>query len=504
MFYIITSVNIKEREMGIMTAEQYKRANGAVLPMVLIIFGYISVSMLLWAKTKGATWRTWVQLAVSVFVLFASVGAYITGKRTKRCGVITMICAAIAYSVISLVGTTTGTWSYALPILFATMSYLNIRLMIGGNSVVLIVNLIRLVMNAKSGNDAALTDMVIAMVTVMLVAFASIRAVMLLIRFRDENMRIILESSEKQEASNKKMATVAENVMKYFGSATELLDNLKNSVDTSNFAMSDIVGSTESTAEAIQNQAAMCADIQDSMDRVEEGAKKMREASESTDQMINEGSQVVRELKEQAENVEKASSVTVEVIERLTTKVEEVQSFVGSILDISNQTNLLALNASIEAARAGEAGKGFAVVAEEIRHLSEQTKEASNNITNIITELNEDTKRANESIEYSVASVMKQNELIENTREKFECVDAEVTELARYIRETEESVEGILAATATISDNITQLSATSEEVATASTEGLRISEATVTDMAKTKESLENIFLLVQELKEDSQ
>lgn len=489
--------------MSIMTAEQYKRANSTVFPVILIIYGYISVTMLLLAVSQGATWRTWVQLAASVLVLLTSAGAYFTGKTTKRCGVIMMAISAIAYAVIGLVGTTMSIWGYALPVLFASMAYLNVRLVIGGNSVVLLVNAIRLVMSIISGNDAALTDMLIAMITVMLVAAASMRSVVLLIRFNDENMAIIMESSEKQEASNKKMASVAEDIMKYSGSATELLDNLKNSVDNSNYAMSDIVQSTESTAEAIQSQAAMCADIQSRMDKVEDGTKKMLEASESTDKMVDEGSQVVRELKEQAQNVENASSVTVEVIERLTTKVEEVQNFVGSILSISNQTNLLALNASIEAARAGEAGKGFAVVAEEIRHLSEQTKEASNNITNIITELNEDTKRANESIENSAASVMRQNELIESTREKFECVDAEVNELAHYIRETEESVEGILAATATILDSITQLSATSEEVASASTEGLRHSKATVTDMAKTKESLENIFLLVQDLKADS-
>lgn len=148
-----------------------------------------------------------------------------------------------------------------------------------------------------------------------------------------------------------------------------------------------------------------------------------------------------------------------------------------------------------------EAGKGFAVVAEEIRQLSEQTKAASNNITNIIGELNEDTKHANESIENSVASVMKQNELIENTREKFEKVDEEVTELVENIKQTEQIIGGILASTGTISDNISQLSATSEEVAASSTESLRAFETTVKDMEKTKEILENIFMLAQDLKQ---
>ena len=188
------------------------------------------------------------------------------------------------------------------------------------------------------------------------------------------------------------------------------------------------------------------------------------------------------------------------VIQSLTAKVEDVKSFVESIITISNQTNLLALNASIEAARAGEAGKGFAVVADEIRQLSEQTKDASANITEIINKLNEDTRRANESIENSVSSVEKQNELIDDTRDKFNAMGEAVELLMKDINVAEESIKKILDSTTVISDNITHLSATGEEVAASSTEGLRMADTTVESMAKCKQVLENIYMLADDLK----
>ena len=134
----------------------------------------------------------------------------------------------------------------------------------------------------------------------------------------------------------------------------------------------------------------------------------------------------MQELGKQADNVSGSSKVVEEVITELTSKVQKVGGFVDTIISISSQTNLLALNASIEAARASEVGKGFAVVAEEIWPLSEDTKEASNNITSIIRELDTDTKRANETIENAVNSVTRQNELISEIKDKFSHVSQEV------------------------------------------------------------------------------
>ena len=139
------------------------------------------------------------------------------------------------------------------------------------------------------------------------------------------------------------------------------------------------------------------------------------------------------------------------------------------ITDIASQTNLLALNASIEAARAGEMGKGFAVVAESIGNLANQSAESTAEIRNIIDELTRQSEQsvlASESVE---AAINEEQTILEETKKRFDVLNTEITNSVEDIKGISAQTESLEQIKATIVENVSDLSAISEQNA-ASTE----------------------------------
>ena len=483
-----------------MSTSQYRRANKRAYLVLMMILVYLLGSVGIGSLLNGFTGAMIAQMAVIVAAMVISTIALIV-LPDKRIGMICMMVpGAASYVVVALLNRNEYAFIYAFVFIIMSMCFYNQRLVILGNVVVMITNIIRLILRGDFSDSMAIQESIVVLVTLIMAAVASISVIRLLMRFNRENVESLQEAADLQAESNEKMVAVADSVIKRFAQAQGTFESLRSSIETNNFAMQNIADSTMSTAESIQKEAEMCIEIREASGKTAEEIAKMLEASQRTGKTIDEGRNEVKELEEKSQGVGEASRTTVDVIARLVAQVNEVQNIVGSILQISGQTNLLALNASIEAARAGEAGKGFAVVAEEIRLLSEQTKNASNSITEIINKLFEDTHLAHECIEEAAASVLSQNEMIHNTEKRFDEIYSEMQELAVSVNNTEQGMKAILSATDTIADSISQLSASSEEVSASSTEGVTISETAVEQVNESTEILHKIYALAQELK----
>ncbi len=144
---------------------------------------------------------------------------------------------------------------------------------------------------------------------------------------------------------------------------------------------------------------------------IEEFSASIREVSENTEQAASlsarnrESGEESARSAAAARNSIHALALELEESGQIVEELDKNSQSIGRILDvivaIAEQTNLLALNAAIEAARAGDSGRGFAVVADEVRSLAQRTQESTNEIQQMISALQEGSRRVVESIDKS-------------------------------------------------------------------------------------------------------
>ena len=311
--------------------------------------------------------------------------------------------------------------------------------------------------------------------------------------FNSDSMGKIQHEAKQQKEMTANIIRVAEEVRTGTNRAMEIVEGLSTSSELVNHAVENISRGSYSTAESIQNQSVMTQNIQTNLEHAVERAENMVRVANESNELNAENMKKVHELSEEAASLIQTNDAVAEAMKHLQKNVEDVKEITKTILDISSQTNLLALNASIESARAGEAGRGFAVLADEIRTLSERTRQETENITQILGALEANANETAKAVERSLEVGNVQEEMIAEVAGQFEEMNANVNELVMDVNEIERMLENLSQANTEIVTHITQLSATTEEVTASAQQSTELTEENFRNSKEARDILDGIL-----------
>jgi methyl-accepting chemotaxis protein len=128
-------------------------------------------------------------------------------------------------------------------------------------------------------------------------------------------------------------------------------------------------------------------------------------------------------------------------IKRLGERSQEISGIVNLINTISERTHVLALNASMQAAVAGEAGRGFAVVAEEVQRLAESSRNATQQISTLVNNIQLETNETISTVNRTIGQVVQGSEQALKASEQMRLTQGITGELVEQVRHIAEASE---------------------------------------------------------------
>lgn len=477
--------------------EQLKRANRFLVSGYLIFYAILMIIM--WAcyfvgiRSKGLTMMVSGIVLVSCIAIFLLSRKFLTSQKLKMMALpfLLVVCYVTGFAFTQGFIQLLGIFPLVGCVLFFDKKF---SLISGIAYAVMevLVTTAKIVQHINLEGDSALNQILVLVIClVLLVLLYCVTSIAE--QFNKDTLGEVHEKNAKMQTMLDDVIGVATEVRKGTESAMDIVNDLNGSSEVVNGAMKNISESTLSTAENIQTQTTMTANIQQSIEDTLTSSETMVEIAKQSGQINRQSMDVMNRLKEQSQVISNTNQDVAKAMEALQAKTEEVRNIADTILGISSQTNLLALNASIESARAGEAGRGFAVVADEIRQLAERTKQETEEISKISDDLTENATRAANAVSQSVSATDAQDVMITEASESFEAMNDNVTELITHIENIDERLSRLSEANNQIVDNITNLSATTEEVTASSNQAAELSNANMENAESAKNQLTGVL-----------
>ena len=410
----------------------------------------------------------------------------------------------IVYACMLLMSTSTSLYPYMVPVLIVLVLYLDRKLNIGLGIVFLILNIIRAIENFFVAEDpsAMIEVAMIEIIISILVVIVTISGTKLLAAFMNENMQEIESAAAERAKVSEHILSVTEEVVEKVDVLKCSLDELNESSNQVCSVMEQIGQGTEENVNAVELQTQMTGDIQKLVEETEKMTVEAVEASKEMLEILNKSLVDMETLVAKAEENTQVGNQMMSAAEKQQNSSERAMNITDIILSISGQTNLLSLNASIEAARAGEAGRGFAVVANEISNLAAQTKDSTEQITNILRELMDNASEVSEKASKTVNTANVQTELIEITKKQLNESKLRSEELNQRLDQIKADMIKVKESNDRVVDSTSMLMATSEEFTASTEEMISVGQRNMENIATSMGIMSSITEKMAELSDN--
>lgn len=220
-------------------------------------------------------------------------------------------------------------------------------------------------------------------------------------------------------------------------------------------------GTTE-TAAAVSETTATVEEVKQTALLASQKARTVSDAAQKAAQTAATGRRAVEDGVEGMENIQEQMESIAETIVRLSERSQAIAEIIATVSGLAEQSNLLAVNAAIEAAKAGDQGRGFAVVAQEVKDLADQSKQATKQIRQILSEIQKAISTAVMTTEQgsrTVASGVEQTNEAGNTIRILAESIADAAQVAAQIAATSQQQLAGMDQVAMAMENIKQVSA---------------------------------------------